>query len=211
MLHTLGRPSAGRELSPEPALVAASGRRVMASRKGQGGDEMPPLLGSLAFPSAAPAPGGPGPRERGAGRGLCRRGSRGHPARRPPPPFPAASPGSRADGRENARKLHFALLRHLSGNPRSPARKPERRSRYLWPASWSLAPYGGIYQARAAPSPPAPQRRANSARLTMSPAQLMGWERLKGSFPSLQPPPHIFFSPEADITLAHSSFFLKWY
>lgn len=67
---------------------------------------------------------------------------------------------------------------------------------------------GTIWWDLSGPGPPLaprpPQRRANSARLTMSPAQPTGWERLMGSFPLRTPAHFFFFPPEADITLAHS-------
>lgn len=52
----------------------------------------------------------------------------------------------------------------------------------------------------AASSPRPPQRRANSALLTMSPPRPAGWKRLTGSFVRFQAS-FPFFSPEVDIGL----------
>lgn len=76
----------------EPALVAASGRRVTASRKGQGGDEMPPLRGIHCFSFCGPGPPAARTLERAAwgaafvGAGLGATGPGGRPRPRPSGP-----------------------------------------------------------------------------------------------------------------------------
>ena len=190
----------GRAADPRAALGGAPARpRSRArGRVGPPGHGLDSGAGHSLAASASGIPcfsfcGPGGPRERG----LCRRGSQGHPARRPSPfpptPLAAAAPGSRADGPRKCAQTAVGTFAPLERESEEPGRDNPKGEAVIYGRRVEVWHHMvGFISPWPPPAPRPPQRRANSARLTMSPTQPAGWERLMGSFPCLQPPAYFF-------------------